>query len=62
MAASQQWDCQAFEVTATSELPEHGFIEVTHSLGAEMVHNPNPNPGTDDMHRQGASEGASSNL
>jgi len=50
MAASQTWDYQAFKVTATSELPRHGFIEVAHSLGAEMGHNPNPNP--DEIHQQ----------
>ena len=40
MAASQTWDYQAFNAIATSELPKHGFIEVTHILGAEMGHNP----------------------
>ena len=60
MAASQQWDYQAFKVAATSELPEHDFIEVTYSLGAEMGDNPNPNP--DGMHPQGAPEGATGGL
>ena len=52
MAASQTWDYQAFKAIATLELPKHGFIEVTHSLGAAIGHNPNPSP--DDIHRQGA--------
>ena len=42
MAASQQWDYQAFKVAATSELPEHDFIEATICLGAEMGDNPSP--------------------
>jgi len=44
MAAAEQWDYKSFKATATSQLPEHGFIEVTYCLGAEMGHNPNTNP------------------
>ena len=57
MAAAEQWDYELFKATATSQLPEHGFIEPTPCLGAEMGHNPDPNPqGT---HPQGAPGGLS---
>ena len=55
MAAAEQWNYETFKATATSQLPEHDFIEVTYCLGAEMGHNPNPSPqGT---HPQGAPGG-----
>ena len=55
MAAAEQWNYESFKATATSQLPEHDFIEVTYCLGAEMGHNPNPSPqGT---HPQGAPGG-----
>ena len=46
MAAAEQCDYKVFKATAASQLPEHGFIEVTYCLGAEA--NPNPDPG--DIH------------
>ena len=56
MAAAEQWDYKSFEATATSQLPEHGFIEVTYCLGAERGPNPNlnPDPGNGGIHPQGA--------
>ena len=51
MAAAEQWDYKVFKATAASQLPEHGFIEVTYCLGAEP--NPDPNPGPCDIQPQG---------